>query len=180
MIKFHSLVWLWVIIHAIMCFGSCNGFVVRPSAATTSLTLSQGIPRQQQKPSSSADLLFHHHHYHPLVALRRQRRSVANVQTMGLFGLGALEVVVILAVGAFLVGPETLGKVAGQVKSGSLDNVPDQYKKIPEEFQKGFQEGVGNARAKRAKPMSVKRGPTPKSKSKSTTPTAPEEEEEEK
>jgi Sec-independent protein translocase protein TatA len=72
---------------------------------------------------------------------------------MGLFGLGFLEIAVILGVGAFLVGPETLGKMAGQFKGGSMDSIPDEFKKIPEEFQKGLQEGEANARSKRAKPM---------------------------
>ena len=40
------------------------------------------------------------------VALQRQRKSVANVQTMGLFGLGAPEIAVILVAAAFLLGPQ--------------------------------------------------------------------------
>lgn len=85
-------------------------------------------------------------------ALTRQRRSVAAVQTQGLFGLGGLEIAVILIVVAFIIGPEKLGSMVGGIKT-SLDDVPDELKKIPEEFQKGLEEGEINARARNAKKM---------------------------
>mmetsp|Transcript_13007 Transcript_13007/g.32833 ORF Transcript_13007/g.32833 Transcript_13007/m.32833 type:complete len:145 (-) Transcript_13007:301-735(-) len=81
--------------------------------------------------------------------LARQRRSVANVQTMGLFGLGAGEIVLVLGAAAFIIGPEQLGKMAGSLKS----DVPDELKKIPEEFQKGFEESTDNSKARNAKQM---------------------------
>eukprot|EP00536_Pseudo-nitzschia_multiseries_P008318 jgi/Psemu1/305643/fgenesh1_kg.210_\ len=75
---------------------------------------------------------------------------------MGLFGLGAPEIVIILAVGAFVIGPQQLGNMAGSF-AGSLKSeykdLPDDLKKIPEEFQKGFEESTDNARARNAKPM---------------------------
>lgn len=85
-------------------------------------------------------------------ALVQQRRSVSNVQTQGLFGLGGLEIAVILAVAAFIIGPQKLGSMAGQLKTG-LDDVPEEFKKIPEEFQKGVEEGEINARSRKAKKM---------------------------
>ena len=89
-------------------------------------------------------------------SLQRQRRSVSNVQTMGLFGLGAPEIAVILVAVAIVVGPQNLGNMAGnlagQAKS-ELDGLPEELKKIPEEFQKGVEEGEGNARARNAKQM---------------------------
>lgn len=57
--------------------------------------------------------------YQP-AALQRQRKSVASVQTMGLFGLGAPEIAVILVAAAFLLGPQKLaelGKDAGKVSN---------------------------------------------------------------
>lgn len=74
-------------------------------------------------------------------ALQRQRRSVAPVQTMGLFGLGAPEIAIILIAGAFVLGPQKLaelGKDAGRM-AGEL-------KEVPKEFQKGLQEGEEQAK----------------------------------
>lgn len=59
-------------------------------------------------------------YYYQPVSLQRQRKSVASVQTMGLFGLGAPEIAVILVAAAFLLGPQKLaelGKDAGKVSS---------------------------------------------------------------
>lgn len=79
-------------------------------------------------------------------SLQRQRYSVAQVQTMGLFGLGAPEIGVILVAAAFLLGPEklaSLGKDAGKI-AGEL-------KEVPKEFQKGMEEGEAQAQAVKAK-----------------------------
>jgi sec-independent protein translocase protein TatA len=70
------------------------------------------------------------------VAIKKQRSSVASVQTMGLFGLGAPEIAIILIAGAFLLGPQKLaelGKEAGKM-AGEL-------KEVPKEFQAGLAEG---------------------------------------
>ena len=75
-------------------------------------------------------------------ALQRQRKSIASVQTMGLFGLGAPELVVIAIAAAFLLGPQKLaelGKDAGKI-AGEL-------KEVPKEFQAGMAEGEKQARA---------------------------------
>ncbi|CAJ1950506.1 unnamed protein product [Cylindrotheca closterium] len=83
--------------------------------------------------------------YQP-ASLQRQRNSVAQVQTMGLFGLGAPEIGVILVAAAFLLGPEKLaefGKDAGKI-AGEL-------KEVPAEFQKGLEEGEKQAKMAKAK-----------------------------
>jgi sec-independent protein translocase protein TatA len=75
-------------------------------------------------------------------ALQRQRKSMAPVQTMGLFGLGPAEVAIILVAAAFVLGPEklaSLGKEAGKV-AGEL-------KEVPKEFQKGLSEGEIQAKS---------------------------------
>lgn len=85
--------------------------------------------------------------YQP-AALQRQRKSVASVQTMGLFGLGAPEIAIILVAAAFLLGPQKLaelGKDAGKI-AGEL-------KEVPKEFQKGMEEGESEAKAMKAKIM---------------------------
>lgn len=74
------------------------------------------------------------------IAIKNQRYSVAQVQTMSLFGLGAPEIAVILIAGAFLLGPQKLaelGKDAGKI-AGEL-------KEVPKEFQKGLEEGEKQA-----------------------------------
>jgi len=74
------------------------------------------------------------------VAIHRQRSSVSSIQTMGLFGLGAPEIAVILIAGAFLLGPQKLaelGKEAGKM-AGEL-------KEVPKEFQEGLAEGEKQA-----------------------------------
>jgi sec-independent protein translocase protein TatA len=75
-------------------------------------------------------------------ALQRQRKSIAPVQTMGLFGLGAPEIAIIFVAAAFLLGPEKLaelGKDAGKI-AGEL-------KEVPKEFQKGLDEGEKSAKS---------------------------------
>ena len=79
-------------------------------------------------------------------ALQRQRHSVAQVQTMGLFGLGAPEIGIILVAAAFLLGPDklaSLGKDAGKI-AGEL-------KEVPKEFQKGLEEGEAAAKVAKQK-----------------------------
>mmetsp|Transcript_23186 Transcript_23186/g.38371 ORF Transcript_23186/g.38371 Transcript_23186/m.38371 type:complete len:138 (-) Transcript_23186:143-556(-) len=75
-------------------------------------------------------------------ALQRQRKSVANVQTMSLFGLGPAELAIIGIAAAFLLGPQKLaelGKDAGKI-AGEL-------KEVPKEFQKGLAEGEEEAKS---------------------------------
>ena len=65
---------------------------------------------------------------------------MAQIQTMGLFGLGGPEIAIILIAAAFLLGPQKLaelGKDAGKI-AGEL-------KEVPKEFQKGLQEGEEEA-----------------------------------
>ena len=61
---------------------------------------------------------------------------------MGLFGLGAPEIGIILVAAAFLLGPDklaSLGKDAGRI-AGEL-------KEVPKEFQEGMKEGEAAAMA---------------------------------
>jgi sec-independent protein translocase protein TatA len=107
-------------------FVPSNAFGVQKAAApSTSFGKTQGASYIAQN--------------HP-VAIQRQRGSVGSVQTMGLFGLGAPEIAVILIAGAFLLGPSKLaelGKEAGKM-AGEL-------KEVPKEFQEGLAEGEAQA-----------------------------------
>jgi sec-independent protein translocase protein TatA len=92
-----------------------------------------GVPSRSVAPVSEAV-------FQP-AALQRQRKSVAQVQTMGLFGLGPAEVGIIVVVAAFVLGPDKLasiGKDAGKI-AGEL-------KEVPKEFQKGLEEGEASVK----------------------------------
>ena len=126
---------------AIAVFASGVSAFVTPSTSTSpfgvqntnSLGKSQGnVYINQQQPAS----------------LQRERRSMASVQTMSLFGLGGPELAIILVAAAFLLGPQKiaeLGKDAGKI-AGEL-------KEVPKEFQKGLEEGEVEARSRKAKPV---------------------------
>jgi sec-independent protein translocase protein TatA len=112
--------------------GNASAFAPSPLLKTTaaSRVTTIGAPATDFQPAS----------------LQRQRRSVAQVQTMGLFGLGAPEIGVILVAAAFLLGPDklaSLGKDAGKI-AGEL-------KEVPKEFQAGMAEGEAQAKALKAK-----------------------------
>jgi Sec-independent protein translocase protein TatA len=92
------------------------------------------------------------------VVLTKQRRSTANIQTQAIFGLGAPEIVIILVAGAFLVGPEQIGSYFGTLKR-DFDDVPEELKKIPREFQEGFKESGETARARNARKIKPERDP---------------------
>ena len=85
-------------------------------------------------------------------SVQNQRKSVATIQTMGLFGLGVPEIAIILVAALFVLGPEKIsemvrasGKVAGELK--------DELREVPKEFQKGLEQGETNARSTKAKKM---------------------------
>jgi sec-independent protein translocase protein TatA len=140
----------------------CSAFVVRHALLDTTSHHQASWTKGQQKYLSPAA-------YQPPLArnnqnavksynhvLPRQRRSVASIQTMGLFGLGAAEIAVILIVVVFVLGPNQIGKMTGNFAGrfkGEYDGLPDELKKIPEEFQKGYDESTVNARARNAKKM---------------------------
>jgi len=96
--------------------------------------------------------IFRHSQNNVLV---RHRRSVANTQTMGLFGLGGAEIAIIVTAGVFIVGPRQVGSMMGSMTSKVKGDLPDELRKIPNEFQKGVEESTENARARNAKPMEL-------------------------
>ena len=84
--------------------------------------------------------------------VQSQRQSITNIQLNGLFGLGALEVIVIGVAIGVVIGPSKIvemirssGEIAGEYKN--------EISKIPTEFQKGYEEGQIDAKSRKAKPM---------------------------
>ncbi|MGK3745558.1 MAG: Sec-independent protein translocase protein TatA [Bacillariaceae sp.] len=113
------------------------------------------LVQQQQTPQ-----LFHQRQQQPkfqsdttISVLNRQRRSVANIQTMGIFGLGLPEIGIILVVAGFIIGPEGVGNMIGGFTGKVKGDLPDELKKIPDAFQKGFEESTENSKARNAKQM---------------------------
>eukprot|EP00536_Pseudo-nitzschia_multiseries_P008317 jgi/Psemu1/305642/fgenesh1_kg.210_\ len=103
------------------------------------------LPLASRTGTFSANTVNANAPYQP-ASLQRQRKSVAQVQTMGLFGLGAPEIGIILVAAAFLLGPDklaSLGKDAGKI-AGEL-------KEVPKEFQAGMAEGEAAAKAMKKK-----------------------------
>lgn len=77
------------------------------------------------------------------------------------FGLGPAELLIIAVAGLFVIGPSklsSLSKDAGSIAGGAASGFKEELKElknIPEEFQKGLEEGEINARSRKAKDMEV-------------------------
>jgi len=65
-----------------------------------------------------------------------QRQTRRSVVTNSLFGLGAPELVVILGLGAFVLGPDKLASMAKD-----FGKVAGELKDVPKEFKEGLEEG---------------------------------------
>ena len=102
----------------------------------------------------------------PIISTNRQHISTISNRTpakttrlQSFFGLGPGELILIAIAGLLVVGPTKLlrlskeaGEVAGKTASG-LGDEWDEIKSIPEEFQKGVEEGEIEARSRKAKVM---------------------------
>lgn len=69
---------------------------------------------------------------------------------MGLFGLGGLEILVIIAGIGVVLGPE---KILDMVRSSgdTAEDYKRELSKVPDEFKKGMEEGEIEARSRKAK-----------------------------
>ena len=103
----------------------------------------------------------------PIISTNRQhistisnrRTAITTTRLQSFFGLGPGELILIAIAGLLVVGPTKLlrlskeaGEVAGKTASG-LGDEWDEIKSIPEEFQKGVEEGEIEARSRKAKVM---------------------------
>jgi len=91
--------------------------------------------------------------YYIPIALQKQRKSVARVQTMGLFGLGVPEIIIIIVAFGVLIGPQGVANIGRDV--GKMTS--ELKTEVPKEFQKGVEEGEINARSKKARKIKVER-----------------------
>ena len=72
----------------------------------------------------------------------------------GLFGLGFAEIAIILVAVGFVLGPQTIGKLA-RSSADQASALKDELGRVPEEFQKGLEEGESNVRSRKAKKIKV-------------------------
>jgi sec-independent protein translocase protein TatA len=117
------------------------------------------VPPSRTNPSPVLASPFQHRNAPSLLnrqnvpsALTRQRRSVASVQMCGLFGLGLPEIALILVAAVFLIGPQKLGEFVKE-SGKTAGELADELKNVPQEFQKGMEEGEMEARSRKAKQM---------------------------
>jgi len=96
-------------------------------------------------------------HHISTISSRSTKTKTTRLQSF--FGLGPGELILIAIAGLLVVGPTKLlrlskeaGEVAGKTASG-LGDEWDEIKSIPEEFQKGVEEGEIEARSRKAKVM---------------------------
>ena len=73
---------------------------------------------------------------------------------MGLFGLGGLEVAIICIGVGVVLGPQ---KIASLIRSTgeTAGEFKNELSKVPDEFQKGYEEGQIEARSRKAKPITA-------------------------
>lgn len=139
--------------HLVDAFAPVNGVAVygnqESSRITTTSTTTLTSPSSSAARTTTTSFGINTKSVLP-AAFIRQRKSVANVQTMSLFGLGGPEIAVIAIAGILVLGPEKLRDFARESGKAAA-NLPDDLKEIPEEFKKGVEEGEGNARARKAK-----------------------------
>ena len=102
----------------------------------------------------SQQSIMHHQIIHPALS-RRQITKPSSTHLQSFFGLGPGELILIFLAGLIVIGPSKLlqfSKVAGKTAAG-LGDEWSEIKSIPEEFQKGMEEGEIEARSRKAKVM---------------------------
>jgi Sec-independent protein translocase protein TatA len=108
----------------------------------------QSLPSQSFKPYTST--------FRPsFTSITTPIRSNKSTQLYSLFGLGPGELVIIAIAAIFLIGPSKLTEFtrsAGEV-AGKEASAWKELKNIPEEFQKGLEEGEIESRSRKAKVM---------------------------
>jgi Sec-independent protein translocase protein TatA len=145
MMKLQNKTFVLMILNFFACVS--YGFLVQQQQTTQLFHQRQQHQRQQQQqPKFQSEQAT-------ISVLNRQRRSVANIQTMGIFGLGLPEIAIILVVAGFIIGPEGVGNMIGGFTGKVKGDLPDELKKIPDAFQKGFEESTVNSKARNAKKM---------------------------
>jgi sec-independent protein translocase protein TatA len=131
----------------IAAIASSTAFII-PSSTTSSRHQS----RSPINPTTSTILWPSSPHQNPSIINPTRSKST---QLHSLFGLGPAELAIIGIAAIFLIGPSKLTEFtrsAGEV-AGKEAAAWKEIKNIPEEFQKGLEEGEIEGRSKKAKVM---------------------------
>jgi len=82
-------------------------------------------------------------------------KLIADPGLRSFFGLGPGELVIVAIAGVILIGPSKLSQLSKEAGSvaGNMGDEWSELKAIPEEFQKGVEEGEIEARCRKAKDM---------------------------
>lgn len=109
-------------------------------------------PSRRVKSNISYQNRLHEDRRFPAKVLQPGQQRQVSTQLMGLFGLGTGEIFLILIGIGVVLGPQ---KLLEMVRSSPkvLDEYKEELSKIPEEFQKGMEEGEIEARSRKAKPV---------------------------
>ena len=108
------------------------------------------MPASGRHPSSRSDAI---------TSRGRAVPSATSTRLRSFFGLGPAELVLIAVAGLIVVGPSKIlefSRDAGEVAGKSASGLGDEWsglKAIPEEFQKGVEEGETEWKSRRAKVM---------------------------
>jgi Sec-independent protein translocase protein TatA len=78
--------------------------------------------------------------------------SASKTVMKGFFGLGGLEIVVICVGVGVLLGPQKIGSMI-RATGETASEFKVELSKVPDEFQKGYEEGQIEARSRKAKPI---------------------------
>eukprot|EP00904_Undaria_pinnatifida_P004738 jgi/Undpi1/14265/HiC_scaffold_9.g03914.m1 len=112
-----------------------------PFAGRTTLSSSASRQASMLRQVESRQNTFTHASFaSPVPSRSASGRSPSVTTTMGLFGLGAPEIAVCLAVAALILGPDKLAGVAKDV-----GKMAGELKDVPKEFQAGIEEGEAKA-----------------------------------
>ena len=107
---------------------------------------------------SQQSIMHHQKIIHPTFK-RQITKPTSSTRLQSFFGLGPGELILIFLAGLIVIGPSKLlqfSKEAGEVAGKSAAGLGDEWseiKSIPEEFQKGVEEGEIEARSRKAKVM---------------------------
>ena len=145
-----------LILSAAILLATSHAFLPTPS-----ITRASRRPHIHKNPSSSGLIVVTSpiNINSPSPSSHPNTNSQTTSQLSSFFGLGPAELIIIAIAGLVVIGPDKLlqfskeaGEVAGKTGTGMGDEW-SEIKAIPEEFQKGVEEGEIEARSRKAKVM---------------------------
>ena len=122
--------------HSLLLPGGPTPCRRRGGARPRPLNETAGTPSTRDRPKHKSSRNERRTRQTPRRRERHARKTRRSVVTNSLFGLGAPELVVILGLGAFVLGPDKLASMAKD-----FGKVAGELKDVPKEFKEGLEEG---------------------------------------